>query len=71
MDVIRCPQCGKILGARVAGEMVIRHRGREWVGQAVSIRCERCGAVWRGEQVLTEHGANQSDENRTTAAESC
>lgn len=47
MTVVRCPRCGKTLGAIVAGEMVIRHRGREWIGRASSIRCERCGAIWQ------------------------
>ncbi|HEV2124215.1 MAG TPA: hypothetical protein VGW38_15755 [Chloroflexota bacterium] len=43
--LITCPN-GHTLGALVAGMTVIRHRGREWVGIPLSIRCE-CGAVWQ------------------------
>jgi uncharacterized Zn finger protein len=68
--MIRCRQCRNVLGAAVAGEVVIRYHGREWVGRVYSIRCEKCGAVWRaGEQVLIEHGHGQgeADEDRTAA----
>ncbi len=44
--LIRCGCCGNILGAPVAGQIVMRYRGREWIGLAVSIKCEKCAAVW-------------------------
>ena len=68
MELIRCPSCRTVLGALVAGESIIRHRRREWVGRVYSIRCEKCGAVWKAEQVLTEHGASQDDNDRAAPA---
>lgn len=47
--LIRCPQCGTVLGARVAGLSVIRRRGGgDWVGVPVSIGCRsaKCSGVW-------------------------
>lgn len=61
--LIRCLGCQHVLGAFVAGESFIRHRGREWVGRVYSIRCEKCGSVWTGEQVESERGTSQGDEN--------
>jgi|GEM_PF-6506145 len=44
--LLRCI-CGNTLAAEIAGLTVVRHRGREWAGFVVSIRCERCGRIWR------------------------
>ncbi len=68
MELIRCPSCRTVLGALVAGESIIRHRRREWVGRVYSIRCEKCGAVWRPERVETERGTSQGNEDRTSTA---
>ena len=43
---VRCPACGNVLGLLVAGQVVIKHRGREWIGTPSSIRCDRCPGVW-------------------------
>ena len=50
--LIRC-SCGRILGEWVAGCVAIRHQGREIVADhVVAIRCERCGEVWRQQDVV-------------------
>jgi hypothetical protein len=52
-SVRRC-DCGNVLGEEAAGYLLIRHGGREWLGIALSIRCEECGAVWRPDREVVE-----------------
>jgi uncharacterized Zn finger protein len=70
VELIRCAGCGHVLGERVAGEIVVRHRGREIVGRVASMRCERCGAIWKQVELVT-HGPEQADEDRGAAAAGC
>jgi DNA-directed RNA polymerase subunit RPC12/RpoP len=52
IDVLRCPRCGNSLGQVVAGMVTSTHEGRTWVitlSSKTSIRCERCGGVWRAD----------------------
>lgn len=66
---IRCPRCRHLLAMCVAGEQVIRHRGREWVGRAWSIRCERCGGLWRADAVpASTSSADGADQLRSNEA---
>lgn len=47
--LIRCSNCGRVLGEMVAGCIAIRHHGREIIAIAdhvIAIGCE-CGEVWR------------------------
>ena len=48
--LVKCPNCGNTLAASLAGLSLVKHRGREWAGFVVSIRCEECGHVWKPEQ---------------------
>ena len=44
---IRCPRCKNTIAEYTAGCWVVRRLGREWVGrELISVRCEKCGAVW-------------------------
>lgn len=51
--LIRCNNCGTVLAAEVAGLSVVTHRGREWVGQVISMKCS-CGEIWRPISQLTD-----------------
>jgi len=48
-QIIRCPGCGKALGALVAGEVIICTPELEAIGRIYSIRCGRCGTTWQAE----------------------
>ena len=55
--LIHC-SCGRILGELVAGCVAIRHQGREVLADhVVAIRCERCGAVWKQQDVVDNQGS--------------
>jgi hypothetical protein len=47
-SLIHCQRCGWTLGERVGAFVIIRHAKREVIaGQVVSIKCEKCGTLWR------------------------
>lgn len=65
---IRCTQCKNIIAAYVAGCYIVTRGGREWIGrELVSIRCERCGAVWDPENDTVTSEAHGEEATGTMA----
>lgn len=65
-NLIRCPGCGTILAANVAGLSVVTRKGFEWIGQVVSMRCT-CGALWQPDESVQDD-AQKSSMLRTRTA---
>lgn len=56
--LVKCPHCGNTLAATFAGLSLVQHRGRQWSGFVVSIKCELCGQVWKPEQKEDDNVTN-------------
>jgi len=47
-DLIRCPRCRRVLGERVEGLALVKHRGRRAL--AVWVGCDACPDGWTSDQ---------------------
>lgn len=61
--LVRCAVCKTILASEVAGLSVVTRRSKhgetyEWVGIVLSMKCDRCGAIWRPISQLTDSGVD-------------
>ncbi len=67
MDDVICPDCGQKLGQRVAGLVVLQHKGRTAVTLGlVMVKCDRdgCSGVWRDSAILDVDGYIQAATER-------